>query len=224
MSPFVSLIKDPVVNIRRSDTRPVKSQSPPQFAFQRIRMIASAPRLVPHVLIMLTTGNSDLLKADIACWAKTLHFARPTKLSHFLVLFVTLMTFMPEFRNLFYVRSGLKGKLFFWMCPPRASLEITPGDIGPGLFIQHGNGTLISAQSIGANCWINQQVTIGYSNDVDRPTIGNNVRIFAGAKIIGRVRIGDNATVGANTVVVRDVAPGTTVFGVPGKVIWRSSH
>ena len=222
MSPFLS--KEFIGNIQESKISSVDSGSPPRYVFRRVRMIVSSLRLVPHIFIMLTTDSCGLLRADIACWAKALHFKEPTKSSHFLTLFVTLMTFVPEFRNLFYVRSGLIGKLFSWMCPPRESLEITPGNIGPGLFIQHGSGTLISAQSIGANCWINQQVTIGYSNHTDRPIIGNNVRIFAGAKIIGRVRIGDNATVGANTVVVRDVAPGTTVFGVPGRVIWRSSY
>ena len=85
----------------------------------------------------------------------------------------------------------------------------------------HGDGTQVSAIKIGENCWINQQVVIGYTNETDIPTIGNNVDIHAGAKILGRVKVGDNATIGANSVVIEDVPPDVTVMGVPAKIIWR---
>ncbi len=117
---------------------------------------------------------------------------------------------------MFYLISGSKSLLLSWMCPRLLTLKINEETIGPGLFIQHGVGTLISAHSIGANCWINQQVTIGFSNRTDRPTIGDNVRICVGAKVMGNTGIGDNSTVGANTVVIIDFAANITVFGVPG--------
>lgn len=135
--------------------------------------------------------------------------------------FIELMTFLPEFRSLFYFRCGPLAKVFSWLCQPLSSFEINAPYVGPGLFIQHGGGTLISAKSIGADCWINQQVTIGFSNDTDRPTIGNRVRIYAGARIIGNVTVGDDAVIGLNTVVIDNVAPGATVFGIPGRVISR---
>lgn len=97
------------------------------------------------------------------------------------------------------------------------NLYIRCHDIGEGLFIQHGYSTDISAKSIGKNCWINQQVTIGYSSKTDAPIIGDNVKILAGAIVIGGVTIGDNAVIGAGTTVVKNVAPNTTVVGAPNR-------
>jgi serine O-acetyltransferase len=136
--------------------------------------------------------------------------------------FVHLMTFHPEYRSLFYYRLGWAGKMLHPLCRPMPSLFIRTKDIGPGLFIQHGFATIIAANRIGRNCWINQQVTIGYLNDTDCPTIGDNVSIYAGAKVIGDVRIGDNSIVGANAVVVRDVPDNCTVVGVPAYIVRRN--
>lgn len=185
-------------------------------------MAISTVRLLPQLGVLLIWHHDGVIKADLLRWAEIWYLEKPKNLKEFMILFITFMTFTPEFRNLFYLRFGLKASIFAWTCPPLDTLEINANYIGPGLFIQHGISTLISAHSIGANCWINQQVTIGYSNQTDRPTIGDNVRVCAGAKIIGKVRIGNNATIGANTIVISDVAANTTVFGVPGKVIWRS--
>ena len=99
------------------------------------------------------------------------------------------------------------------------NLYINCSDIEGGLFIEHGFSTIIACQHIGVNCWINQQVTIGYSDNENKPYIGNNVNIKAGAKIIGGVKIGDDVIVGANAVVVKDIPPHSIVVGVPGKVI-----
>ena len=185
-------------------------------------MLVSAVRLLPHIVILLRADRKGLIKADLARWGEIWELRPPRGSKDFVRLLVLFMTFAPEFRNVYYLRSGVKGKLFAWLCPPRDCLEITPGDIGPGLFIQHGNSTLISAAKIGANCWINQQVSISYSNWADRPTLGDNVRICAGAKIIGKVNIGDNVVVGVNAVVVNDVPANVTVFGIPARVVWRS--
>ena len=102
------------------------------------------------------------------------------------------------------------------------TLYISTAEIGPGLFIQHGFATIIAARSIGANCWINQQVTIGYSNATDLPTLHDNVVVNAGAKIIGNVTLGANCIIGANAVVVKDVPPNVTVVGVPARIVRRS--
>jgi serine O-acetyltransferase len=98
--------------------------------------------------------------------------------------------------------------------------------IGSGFYIGHFGGIFVTADVvIGANCNISQGVTLGRQNRGERegcPTIGNNVYIAPGAKIIGRVRIGDRAAVGANAVVVSDVGPGTTCGGVPARPISSS--
>jgi serine O-acetyltransferase len=105
------------------------------------------------------------------------------------------------------------------MCPPLGSLKIEVPHVGPGLFIQHGDNTFISAERIGNYCWIGRHVVVGYSNATDCPTIGNNVRIFPGAKIIGKIKVGDNATIGLNTVAIDNVPPNVMLLGVPGRVV-----
>ena len=95
------------------------------------------------------------------------------------------------------------------------TLFIEAKEIGGGLFIQHGFATMITAESIGENCWINQQVTIGYSSGARAPIIGNNVMITCGAKVLGDITVGDNVVIGANAVVIRDVESNCTVGGVP---------
>lgn len=94
-------------------------------------------------------------------------------------------------------------------------------EIGPGLRLPHPNGIVIGqGVRIGANCTIYQQVTLGGARVGDwksdrYPDVGDGVVLFAGAKLVGDIRIGDGATVGANAVVLRDVPPGHVATGVP---------
>jgi len=87
------------------------------------------------------------------------------------------------------------------------------------LFIEHGFSTIISCRKIGKNCYINQQVTIGYSDATNCPTIGDNVEIKCGAKVIGGITVGDDVIIGANAVVVKDIPPHSIVVGVPARII-----
>lgn len=129
----------------------------------------------------------------------------------------------PEYRNLFIYRNRFKRVYRIWVklwYPPVASLYLETPEIGGGLIIQHGFSTMISAETIGENCWINQQVTIGYKGGHDRPPrIGNNVVITCGAKVLGDICIGDGAVIGANAVVVHDVEAGAVMVGIPAKRI-----
>lgn len=77
-------------------------------------------------------------------------FGQDHKLGSVVVFFI-LMTFYPEFRNIFYYRSALLGRVFTPLCKPVASLYIVTPEIGPGLFIQNDFSTIISAHSIGSN-------------------------------------------------------------------------
>ena len=190
--------------------------------FLRARLSVSAIRLLPHILLLRLGCGGTVFHADLARWARQFGMAPPTTFRETAAAFLSLMTFTPEFRNVFYLRGGLKAQLFAPLCPKLATLDITCPTIGPGLFIQHGENTFVTAQSIGANCWIGRHVVVGFSNETDCPTIGDNVRIFAGAKIIGRITIGDNVTIGLNTVITQDVPPNATMLGVPGKTVWMS--
>jgi len=95
--------------------------------------------------------------------------------------------------------------------------------VGSGLYIGHFGGIHINGFAvIGNNCNIQQDVTLGKVNRGARagaPVIGNNVFIGAGAKILGRIHVGDGAAIGANAVVTRDVPAGMAVAGVPARVI-----
>jgi serine O-acetyltransferase len=95
--------------------------------------------------------------------------------------------------------------------------------IGSGFYIGHFGGIFVPGGAvIGDNCNLSHDVTLAQVNSGERagcPTIGNNVYIAPGAKIIGRVQIGDFAAVGANAVVVNDVAPHTGVGGIPARPV-----
>ncbi len=124
-----------------------------------------------------------------------------------------------EFRNLFIYRNSHRRIFRYWIAlwyPPMDTLFIETPEIGGGLFIQHGFATMIAAKSIGENCWINQQVTIGYTGK-GCPVIGNNVMITCGAKVLGDITVGDDAVIGANAVVVKDVESGAVMGGVPAR-------
>jgi serine O-acetyltransferase len=103
-------------------------------------------------------------------------------------------------------------------------IEIHPGAvIGDNLFIDHGMGIVIGETAeIGNNCTIYHGVTLGGTGkDTGKrhPTIGNNVLIGAGAKVLGPFKVGDNSMIGANSVVLREVPPDTTVAGIPGRMV-----
>lgn len=98
-------------------------------------------------------------------------------------------------------------------------------EAGPGLMITHGHVVIDGRTTIGRHCQINPWVTIGLSNSrtlgfsVDGPTIGDHVHIGTGAKVLGPVKIGDYARVGANAVVVHDVPANVTVVGIPARIV-----
>ena len=103
-------------------------------------------------------------------------------------------------------------------------IEIHPGArIGKGLFIDHGMGVVIGETTIvGDNVTLFQGVTLGGTGKEKgkrHPTIGNNVVIGAGAKVLGSFTIGDNVQIGANAVVVREVPANSVVVGVPGRIV-----
>jgi serine O-acetyltransferase len=105
-------------------------------------------------------------------------------------------------------------------------IEIHPGaEIGRRLFIDHGMGTVIGETSvIGNDVTLYQGVTLGGTGKEKgkrHPTIGNNVTLGSGAKVLGNITIGDNCRVGAGSVVLRNVPANSTIVGVPGHIVLR---
>lgn len=179
----------------------------------------------PLLIAFLLTNQQKIIRQDIDRWEDCLSWSKRSPLKQLLAL----LQEAQEFRNLYYYRL-FKGnragklamfclKIFYPPCP-YLFLDLSC-EIGPGLFIQHGFSTIIMAE-LGANCWINQQVTIGYKDKTGRPKIGDNVRITAGAKVLGDIKIGNNVTVGANAVVVKDVPDDCVVVGIPAYILKRN--
>lgn len=110
----------------------------------------------------------------------------------------------------------------------KTGIEIHPGaEIGKGLFIDHGHGVIIGETSIvGDNVTLYQGVTLGGTGKEKgkrHPTIGDNVMISAGAKVLGSFTVGENSKIGAGSVVLSPVPPDSTVVGVPGRVVKRDN-
>lgn len=111
----------------------------------------------------------------------------------------------------------------------RTGIEIHPGaQIGKGFFIDHGSGVIIGETAIiGDNVTLYQGVTLGGTGKETgkrHPTLGNNVMVSAGAKIIGSFTVGDNSKIGAGAVVIKEVPPNCTVVGVPGRIVKRDNE
>ncbi len=109
----------------------------------------------------------------------------------------------------------------FW-----TGIEIHPGaTIGRGLFIDHGMGVIIGETTvIGDDCTIYQGVTLGGTGKEDgkrHPTLGNNVMVGSGAKVLGPFTVGDNSKIAAGAVVLSEVPPGSTCVGVPARIVKR---
>ena len=180
------------------------------------------PRTLPVYLCTIFSKQKQLIKEDVARWNEI----DQTNSS----LFESLnwyLTYKKEFRNLIQYRlknsSRSVAALFHFaitriLWKPLESLYIYTKDIGGGLYIQHGFSTIISAQKIGKNCRIYQQVTIGYKQAFC-PVLEDNVSVTCGAKVLGDVTMHANSLAAAGAVVVKDVPENAIVAGVPAKII-----
>lgn len=106
----------------------------------------------------------------------------------------------------------------------RTGIEIHPAaTIGRRLVIDHGTGIVIGATAeIGDDCLLYQGVTLGgtgHEHGKRHPTLGNNVMVGSGAKVLGPFKVGDNSKIAANSVVLREVPPNCTVVGIPGHIV-----
>ena len=141
----------------------------------------------------------------------------------------------PSFKAMIYYRVAHKqyvkghyflARLISQRAVRKTGIEIHPGaQIGKGFFIDHGTGVVIGETAIiGDNVTLYQGVTLGGTGKEHgkrHPTIGNNVMISTGAKVLGSFKIGDNCKIGAGSVVLEEVPPNSTVVGVPGRVVKR---
>ena len=164
--------------------------------------------------------SDERLQKDIARWKSICNIEGPDHTA-----LAVLLSTKKEFRNLFIYRNRFHRFYRWWIrvwYKPIDTLFLEAKEIGGGLFIQHGFATMVTAESVGENCWINQQVTIGYNGHDNAPVIGNDVMITCGAKVLGPITVGDRAIIGANAVVIHDVEPDAVMGGVPAKRIKKN--
>ncbi len=174
----------------------------------------------PLLWILGLSDQRPIVEADAARWAEVLWVTDRNR------MVARLLFAFPEFRGVYYHRlaagnptGALLGRIASQIWKTVPGLDLSGTDIGPGLFISHGQCTILSAERIGANLWVHQGVTIGWDYQGDRrPIIGDNVFIGAGAKILGAITVGDGAQIGANAVVVCDVPAGATAVGIPARI------
>ncbi|MCI8843303.1 MAG: serine O-acetyltransferase [Oscillospiraceae bacterium] len=134
-------------------------------------------------------------------------------------------TFFYRVAHWLYVhRLRFLARLISQLAKFLTGVEIHPAaKIGRRLVIDHGTGIVIGATAeIGDDCLLYQGVTLGGTGkDVGKrhPTLGNNIMVGCGAKILGPFKVGDNARIAANSVVLREVPENATVVGVPGRIV-----
>lgn len=185
-------------------------------------------RTLPVYLCIRCSAHREMIEKDFLRWWKICgEQMDPVSVKGQFAALNWLLVNLPEYRSLLLHRlrrhpktaaSVLHFAVTRILWRPMESLYIHTEDIGGGLFIQHGFSTIICARRIGENCWINQQVTIGY-NGLECPVLEDNVVVHCGAKVIGGITMGKNSMAAAGAVVVKDVPKNTVVGGVPAKVI-----
>lgn len=150
---------------------------------------------------------------EVLCCYPGLHAIALHRVAHWLNL--CCISFLPRFLS--HLGRFLTG------------IEIHPGaTLGQGVFIDHGMGVVIGETAIvGDYCLIYQNATLGGTGKESgkrHPTLGNNVVVGAGAKVLGNIQIGDRVRIGAGSIVLRDVPDDCTVVGVPGRVVSRTGR
>lgn len=182
-----------------------------------IQYILLCVKYLPILVIFYVNENEQLTK-DMIHYSKYFGFRRN---NYFTLAY--LFEKIPEFRNIFFFRynkvsflrkvyKGVNNLYFF----------TSAKNIGGGLLFWHGFSTAINAISIGENCEIWQNVTIGKKSTdkiPDKPTIGDNVRICANSVVIGPIKIGNNVIIGAGTVVTKDIPDDSIVVGNPARIL-----
>jgi len=178
---------------------------------------------IPHLLIFLLKKDKKM-NQDLVFWEKCcITYRRKRHWQSFLLI----LSHLPENRTLFYYRLGLISRLLSLYAPNQTSLYINVmrNNFSGGCFFQHAYSTIVLAKNIGSNVQIWQNVTIGKKFPGGGiPTIGNNVKIFAGAVVVGEISIGNGVTIGANSVVTKSIPAGVTVAGAPAKIIYTCNN
>lgn len=194
--------------------------NPINVFFFRIKCCLSIP-LWPF--LRLRRNHKNLIY-EMRQWEKVLgsvHYE-----SDFLC-FIRMCAGFREYRSLLLFRLGNIGIILSIIVPhQRSTFFITESSrIGNGLVLQHGYSSILFPESMGNNCQVWHNVTIGRAHDKGpRPIIGDNVKICAGSFVLGGIKVGNNVTVGAGTLLVKDVPDNCVVCGNPAYIIKQNGE
>lgn len=182
-------------------------------------------RSFANILVYLLIKDKTKINADIKRYMESYGITPPEK-DIYVKELVYCSSRSKEFLNVFYFRIGKRLAkvhlltVFKMVFPPKRTIGfgIDERYLGKGLFIQHGDSTIIHAHKVGDNLTIYQNVTIGDSGK-GYPTIGNNVTICTGAVVLGPIHVGDGAIIGANASVVKDVPSDAVIVPARNRIV-----
>lgn len=170
-------------------------------------------RFLPHILVFYSNKNKFLIMKDIEAYKKEYQVT-----GNILFILVNFLVFNPSFRSLFYFRVGKLKYFIQFFAKGMQHLRINNIPIGGGLLLFHAYGTILNATSIGENCRIVHNVTLGDKNG-GKPVIGNNVEILPNAVISGAITIGNNCVIGPGAVVYKSIPDNCVVVGNPAYIL-----
>lgn len=187
----------------------------------RLKLCMAYIYWMPIIMRYKLSAFKELIDQDIEFWMQRSDMAQKCAT----ISLVRLLYFHKQFRNLFFYRLRCHSNFMRWLCPPDKTLIIADdcGEInGGGTYFEHAYSTIIEVTHIGKGCTIRQLSTLGVKSATqhnERPWIGNNVDFGANVTVIGNIRIGDNAIIGAGSVVVKDVPDNAVIAGNPARMI-----
>ena len=181
---------------------------------QAVILSASTLRMIPHIILYM--ANRSKIAPDLEKYSAD---------GCGIGAFIKVCTRQKVFRNLFYYRLGEYVSVFIkWMLPPDPTLHIWCPSIGPGAHFEHNYATYLNAERIGSNFYCLQLVTLGNDGKMQRPFIGDDVKIFTGATVFGGITIGNHVTIGAGAVVSKNVPDNCTVVGNPAYIVKKDGQ
>lgn len=166
-------------------------------------------KLICYPLFIALCKNK-LAQTDFKRWKDYMHLGINTDYD----AFCFLLRYYPNYRTVLYYRVGKPYKYTYGLFLPGMLNCYISASCEGGVVIEHGFSSIIVANKIRKNFFFHQNCTVGH-NHGGRPTIGNNVTLFAGAVVAGPILIGNNVKIGANAVVLQDIPDNSIVYGNP---------
>lgn len=185
---------------------------------KNVFFMLSCLRFLPHIVTYCLL--KDRVTQDLDAWIAAIDDTRNNRSR--LKAYCWLLANLMEYRSLLYFRLGRLGSVLklFAKPMPTCFFETFSRNVGGGLVVHHGHSMRLAADLVGKNLQVWHMVTIGKARPGGkRPVIGDNVRVFTGSVVLGNITIGNNVTIGANSVVLKSVPDNCVVVGNPAHIV-----